>query len=166
LSATSIIGDVIRFVVVAALVMLAAGCGGSTQSGATTTSGKGAQLAFSHCMRSHGVPNFPDPDPNGEFPTFHTGVSKQASSAANDVCKHLLPSGGGGGANSQAGGLKFTFALKVARCMRLHGFPGYPDPSPSHGISFDGTGIDTRSPQFQTASTNCEKLERKALGLP
>jgi hypothetical protein len=164
LSTTSIIGDVIRFVIVATLVMVAAGCGGSPSS--QGTSDKSAQIAFSHCMRSHGVPNFPDPDPQGDFPTFHTGVSKQASSAANDVCKHLLPSGGGGGMNTQAGRLKFAFALKVARCMRLHGFPGYPDPSPSHGISFDGTGIDPRSPQFQTASTNCEKQERKALGLP
>ena len=56
--------------------------------------------------------------------------------------------------------------------MRSHGFPTYPDPtnsSPSSqgsGTRFDGTGIDTKSPQFQTAETGCEKQARKALGLP
>jgi hypothetical protein len=56
--------------------------------------------------------------------------------------------------------------------MRSHRFPTYPDPataSPSSqgsGTRFDGTGIDTKSPQFQTAETNCEKQVRKALGLP
>ncbi len=45
-------------------------------------------------MRSHGVPSFPDPDPQGDFPPFHTGVSKQTSVAANDACKHLLSRGG------------------------------------------------------------------------
>ena len=55
--------------------------------------------------------------------------------------------------------------------MRAHGFPTYPDPpnaSPSSqgsGTRFDGTGINTKSPRFQSAETNCEKLERKALGL-
>jgi hypothetical protein len=73
-----------------------------------------------------------------------------------------------------AGGdqLKLAFALQVARCMRSHRFSTYPDPatpSPSSqgsGTRFDGTGIDTKSPQFQTAETNCEKQVRKALGLP
>ena len=74
---------------------------------------------------------------------------------------------------AQTGGdqKKLAFALKVARCMRSHGFPTYPDPpnaSPSSqgsGTRFDGTGINPKSPHFQTAETNCEKLERKALGL-
>ena len=83
------------------------------------------------------------------------------------VCKHLLPSGGGAG--TQGRQQKLAFALKVARCMRSHGYPTYPDPSASSqgsGTRFDGTGIDTKSPQFQTAETNCEKQARKALGLP
>jgi hypothetical protein len=56
--------------------------------------------------------------------------------------------------------------------MRLHRFPAYPDPttsSPSSqgsGTRFAGTGIDTKSPQFQTAELNCEKQAKKALGLP
>ena len=67
---------------------------------------------------------------------------------------------------------KLAFALTVARCMRAHGFPTYPDPatarssSQGSGTRFEGTGIDLKSAKFQTAETNCEKQARKALGLP
>jgi hypothetical protein len=145
------------------------------QSGPSSTTSaqsadKEAALAFSRCMRSHGEPNFPDPDPQGNFPPFETGVSKQTSGAANDTCKHVLPGGGGAGARGDQ--QKLAFALKVARCMRSHGFPSYPDPTTSSpsgqgsGTRFAGTGIDTKSPQFQEAETSCEKQVRKALGLP
>jgi len=124
-------------------------------------------------MRSHGVPSFPDPDAQGEFPPFSTGVSKQTSVAANETCKNLLPSGGGSSAGTrEAAQQKLAFALTVARCMRSHGFPTYPDPgapssaSQGGGTSFDGTGIDPRSPHFQLVETSCEKHARQVLGLP
>jgi hypothetical protein len=152
-----------RFVVIAATVVaLLAACGGSPSSPASTSPAQSA-LAFSHCMRSHGVPNFPDPDAQGNFPQFSTGVSKQISSAANDACKHLLSRGGGTGTPRERQ-QKLVFGLKVAQCLRMHGFPTFPDPS---GSSLrKPPGIDLSSPQFQTAETNCEKQERKALGLP
>ena len=178
--------------VTAAMTSLAVACGGSpgsdvahlhstttpTQSSPSSTSSAqsgyvDSALVFSRCMRAHGVSNFPDPDAQGNFPPFQAGVSKQTSTAAGDACKHLLPSGGGGGgAGTRGDQQKLAFALTVARCMRSHGFPTYPDPtnsSPSSqgsGTRFAGTGIDTKSPQFQTAEMNCEKLARKALGLP
>ena len=124
-------------------------------------------------MRSHGVPNFPDPDAQGTFQPFNTGVSKQISTAANDACEHLLPSsGGGGGAGRRGDQQKLAFGLRSARCMRSHGYPSYPDPpnanasSQGSGTRFEGTGIDTKSPRFQTTETVCEKQARKALGLP
>ena len=52
------------------LALLAAGCGGGGSPGdhvAQLGAGPGAKgkyvasLAYSRCMRSHGVPNFPDP---------------------------------------------------------------------------------------------------------
>jgi hypothetical protein len=170
------------------LSLLASACGGSpashvAQLGSATTSTRSnppatssaqpareeAALAFARCMRAHGVSSFPDPDAQGNFPPFRTDVSKQASTAANDACTHLLPSGGGGGAGTQGDEQKLAFALKVAGCMRAHGFPTYPDPTTSNqgtGIRFDGTGIDTKSAHFQASETACEKQSRKALGLP
>jgi hypothetical protein len=164
-------------IITAALAVPAAGCGGSPSAGGSGGSTEGGStrspsaVAYSACMRSHGVPNFPDPDSEGNFPSFQTGVSKQTSAAASAACKHLLASGGagGGGARTQGDQQKLAFALHVARCMRSHGFPAYPDPTTSSqgtGTRFGGTGIDTKSRQFQTAEPNCEQVARKALGLP
>ena len=124
-------------------------------------------------MRSHGVPNFPDPDSEGHFPpqSSASDQAKQASLSAQEACKNLLPSGGGG-AGTRGDQQKLAFALKTARCVRSHGFPTYPDPStpsPSSqgsGTRFHGTGIDTKSPQFQTTEITCETQARKVLGLP
>jgi len=119
-------------------------------------------------MRSHGVSNFPDTDPQGNFPPVPPGVPEQTFATAKYACVLLLSHGGGGGAETGGDQQKIGFALKVARCMRSHGFPTYPDPTTSSqgsGTRFDGTGIDTKSPQFQTAEINCEKQGRKALGV-
>jgi hypothetical protein len=164
--------NLFAIIAAAGLAVLAAACGGSSSShvaqlGSTTTRTQStyadAALAFSHCMRSHGVPNFPDPDSQGNFPAFHTGVSKETSMAADEGCRHLLPRGGDTGTPQQRLE-KLVFGLKVARCVRRHGFPTFPDPSGSSQAS--PPGIDLNSPQFQTAETGCEKQVRKALGLP
>lgn len=160
----------------AGLSLLLTACGGSsspgvaalgtTSSSVTTTttgqSGQAAALSFSSCMRSHGVPNFPDPDAQWNFPSFETGVSKQTSAAASDACKHLMRNGGTG--TPQQRRQKFAFALKVAQCLRKHGYPTFPDPTGS-GQRIP-PGIDTQSPQFQMVETSCEQQEQKALGLP
>jgi hypothetical protein len=143
---------------------------GPTQtSPSSTTSGalahQDAPLAFSRCMRSHGVPNFPDPDGQGTLPPLTQqalGVSKQASLVAQHACEHLL-AGGGSTATPQQRQQKFTVALKVARCMRTHGFPTYPDPSASSQAL--PRGIDPASPGFQSALTGCETQARHSLGL-
>jgi subtilase family serine protease len=93
-------------VAVAALSLLAAGCGGggsprvasvASSTTAATTTQNGA-VAFSRCMRSHGVPNFHDPPPIGARtpkPTLEQlGVSEAQFRAAKSACSHLLPTGG------------------------------------------------------------------------
>ena len=130
-----------------------------------------AELAYARCMRSHGVLNFPDPNADGQFPPFPPDVSAQISAAAQHTCKHLLPHGGGGPV-TQGDQQKTALALKVAHCMRAHGFPTYPDPpgpgasSQGSGTRFDGTGIDTKSPRFQATETACERQSRRQLGIP
>ena len=63
----------------AGLALLAAACGGSPSStgpGGSSNAGGPASsqaasskaVAFSHCMRSHGVPAFPDPTRRGGVP--------------------------------------------------------------------------------------------------
>jgi hypothetical protein len=150
-------------VVLAALSLLASACGGSGAAADDTAAARQSRaVAFSRCMRSHGVPSFPDPRADGSFPSFQSDVSKQVSVAANEACKHLLPSGGS--ATPQERQQKVAFALHVARCLRAHGYPAFPDPT-SAGQRVP-PGIDTSSPRFQAAETGCESAARKALGLP
>jgi hypothetical protein len=51
-------------------------------------------LQFSQCVRSHGVPNFPDPDGSGRIPDPATGGINQGSpqfQAANVACAQYRP---------------------------------------------------------------------------
>jgi hypothetical protein len=148
------------------LSLIAAGCGGSSANGDTTTgqsSHVADALSFARCMRSHGVPHFPDPRPDGSFPPFSTGVSKQISSAANDTCKQRIRSGVT--ATPQQRQTKLAFGVKVAECMRTHGYPTLPDPT-ALGSNALPAGIDANSPRFQSTETDCENQASKALGLP
>jgi hypothetical protein len=136
-----------------------------TSVASTTSAQLRAELAYARCMRAHGVTNFPDPNSQGDFPPFRTGVSKQASEATQRACQHLLPAGyAGTGGRSPA--QKVEFSLKVAQCLRTHGFPNFPDANSSGQFNFSGTGIDANSPHFQSTETACEKRARRALGIP
>ena len=156
-----------RVLLAIGIALLAAACGDRSPSVASpATAHANASIAFARCMRAHGVPGFPDPDASGAFPPFSTGVSKQVSSAANDTCEHLLPRDRAGGSGAGGQQKKLAFALKVAQCVRRHGYPAFPDPSGEGGSQIAGTGIDIRSSRFQAAETGCEQQARKAFGLP
>jgi hypothetical protein len=117
-------------------------------------------------MHADGVQNFPDPDAQGNFPPLTQqalGVWKQTSLTAQQACKHLLSSGGT--ATPQQRQQKIAFGVKVAECLRAHGYASFPDPT-GLGSQALPSGIDTNSPQFQTAETRCERQVQKALGLP
>lgn len=87
-------------VVVTTAAMLIAGCGVvhiSLGVGPAPVSSAAyrANLAYAHCMRSHGAPNFPIPSP-GE--SFHISGHPPAHvhgrmARANQACEHLLPRG-------------------------------------------------------------------------
>lgn len=76
--------------------------GGSLSGGSATSSGGGgsnssAELAFAHCMQTHGVPSFPDPSSNGALgiPQGVDANSPQFKSAFQ-ACDSLLPNNGAG----------------------------------------------------------------------
>jgi hypothetical protein len=79
----------------AALGLLAAACSGSPSSagsGGSTAAGGSAgspsAVAYSACMRSHGVPNFPDPSSSGQVPKpdpLQLGVSTPGSRPPKDL---------------------------------------------------------------------------------
>jgi hypothetical protein len=159
---------------IAACSLLAAGCGGAGSpglaGGAATTSATTAAaattqngpLAFARCMRSHGLPKWPDPISGGVFDKTtlrQTGYSVGQVRAVEDgPCNHLL------GAVSHQGPT-ITAAdrvdyLKAAACMRTHGFPGFPDPTfQDSGVQLAvPPSIDQDSSRFTSAATICTKL--------
>jgi hypothetical protein len=123
-------------IIAAALALLAAACGGSPSSaGSGSPAARGSAsspspLAFSRCMRSHGVPNFPDPNSSGLLPKNQVAqltAGNPQFPAAHRACEHLLPNGG---QPTQAQVQQAWNDMRIfARCMRSHGVPNWPDPA-------------------------------------
>jgi hypothetical protein len=149
---------------VACVTLLAAGCGGGGKQGGGSSSAYTDALAYAHCMRAHGVGNWPDPTSSGDFLLKGNSQTNPADSpdytSANKACGHLLPNRGRPTA-AQTQKVEAE-ALKYARCMRAHGVPNFPDPdpNPNHaGINLGGTeSIDHSAPQFQAAMKACRSL--------
>ena len=154
----------------ALLGLLATACGGgSSHARAGGPTHVQAALAYARCMRAHGVPDFPDPDSNGQFNVDPQSASSQET-AADHVCHHLLS---GGGRQGDAAMQQHMLAqlVRYARCMRAHGVPNFPDPQTSGGgvgqsagVGFNAPGIDMNSPQYQAANHACQSLMAHAKG--
>jgi hypothetical protein len=166
----------------AAITALMTGCGGSSSGGATGVANvspsagasaaaqstgsskapsraeaKAAGLAYSTCMRAHGVSAFPDPDSNGGTALNGDTVNLNSPTfkAANTACQPLLgapPPGGGESSQDK------TAALKYAACMRQHGVAKFPDPNADGGLDIDASqlGMDPNSPTFKSADQACQ----------
>lgn len=176
---------------VLALLLLSA-CGGSSNSSSVATLAPGGSsasprpsasssaqsgdvqkqaLAYSQCMREHGIANFPDPviegggmsltlDPNslGFDPTSPT------FKAALEACQTLFPLPQGGQATLDPAG--YEKALKFAQCMRANGVANFPDPVQpnSSGPVFqtggpgDANALGPDSPVMQSAMKACASL--------
>ena len=180
----------------AALALLAAACGGSGSSagsggsphaGGSSSSPSG--VAYSACVRSHGVPNFPDPDSSGQVPKAdpqQLGVSNSHLQAAQRACQHLYPTTGGafqqqtqqceetGDCPQALVQQVLTTQRKYARCMRSHGVPNFPDPTidsqgrPYFNVSRAGLSSQyTHSSPFESKDRECERLvSGSSVGVP
>ena len=185
---------VAAIVATATLALLAACSGGassitsSDSPNAAASSMSPSAVAYSACMRSHGVPNFPDPDSDGQLPKAdapHLGVSSSQLRASQETCKRVLPRNGGViNANSiqqcmEAGDCPQPLAQQVlseersfALCMRSRGVPNWPDPSidsegrPVFVISISKLGFDPYSREVWAKGDRCSHLMPGLAGLP
>jgi hypothetical protein len=124
-------------------------------------------------MRSHGVPNFPDPDSSGSIPGGKSTLKQLAASnsryqAATAACQDLWPYQAPTQAQQRQ---QLTDDLKFAQCMRSHGLPDFPDPTTSDGhvefvISVSRDGFDPHSPQILAKAHECEHVLPAGTGLP
>jgi hypothetical protein len=141
--------------------LAAAACSGGPPAAAAGSSIYQKTVAYAQCMRSHGVPDFPDPNSQGKLivaaPNLH--VSPQQAQSADQACRHLLPNGGNETAAQKRNDL--SQSLKFAACMRAHGEPKFSDPVMVNGNVMQhlaGDGIDMSSPQYKSAWQACQSL--------
>ena len=119
-------------------------------------------IAFARCMRSAGVPKWPDPNGSGAFDKSkltpqQLGVGMSRVQAAQSACNHLLPNGGSGPNLARVQYLT-ALGLRYARCMRRDGVPNLPDPGRDGRIPDPATvGINQGSPKFKAANQACGK---------
>jgi hypothetical protein len=163
--------------IAAAIALLTSACGGSSSpgsgSGATTNGSTASAVAFSSCMRAHGVPKFPDPV-GGAIPKLDLrglGVSNGQFQTAQTACRSLLPTHDVEDAVTECLSTGdcpqalfheiMSQGLSFARCMRADGVPAWPDPSrdPDNGAPvFDFMnvhGIDSRSTSVERVMNRC-----------
>lgn len=175
-------------IAMAALALLTGACSGGPpassphgagSASASTAGGATAQLvAYSQCMRSHGVPSYPDPanggPPKGSAQQF--GVSTAQFQAAQSTCQHLLPTAQsfqqqvqqcmlGGNCPQALVQQILTAGRKFAECMRAHGVPNWPDPTigslgrPVFNLTATGiTHSQTHSGPLAAKMAECQRL--------
>jgi hypothetical protein len=153
---------------IVAVSLLVAGCGGGSSTTAATTAQSGL-VAYSHCMRAHGVTNFPDPDSSGGIPKEKIVplVNSPQFGVAQSDCERLMPSGGlGPPETAQQARTRLADALSFARCMRSRGVTRFPDPTARGDLSVSmvqAQGIDVRSPAVLQAVQSCLPASHGAL---
>ena len=97
---------------------------GSAQNGAQKAAP--AAYAYARCMRTHGVPDFPDPNAKGEY-AYGVSVTPAVFTKAVDACKALEPPGA---LSSKRTPAQQTASLRFAQCVRDNGVKDFPDPAP------------------------------------
>jgi hypothetical protein len=163
-----------------AVAVLAAGCGGgskspsspdSSSSGGNVSQARAQYLANASCMRSHGVPGYPDPQISSSAGRLSVGISpgsanpdSPAFKSADRACHHLLLNGGvqrgAGGSSAQQQAQDVVFA----DCVRSHGVPSFPDPDHDGAFTLPAT-INEQAPAFLGAMNACQKVQPSSLSI-
>lgn len=121
----------------------------------------GVTLEYSRCMQSHGVPNFPDPNGEGQV-SFSFDPNSTPFNNAQKACAKYSPGGGKPPTPAQQE-KALANALKFSRCMRAHGIKDFPDPTtgPDGAIGFQlKDGIRPNSALMRSAQRACQSILR------
>jgi len=151
-----------------------AGAGSSAPPTASSSASVlGSALAYSQCMRNHGIGDFPDPDSSGtinlkDLPNqgSHPDLQPDGSrfQAAERACQSLQPTEPAAQQRRDA-----AQALEWSQCMRAHGVADFPDPDSTgdiHVASIRAAGIDVSSSQFQAAANACRHYQPNTIRVP
>jgi len=128
----------VRTAIAFGLAVSLAACGSSPTPGTSTSQASESTIyrdaiAFSNCVRSHGLPAFPDPDADGDIPKAKVLPLSHAPALrdATRACSKLMPTaaGRGGVLTSREIAQLRNGMVKFASCIRSDGVTTWPDPS-------------------------------------
>jgi hypothetical protein len=138
-----------------------AAAGGSGSAGATPLA---QAVTYARCVRSHGVPNFPDPvqTPDGGYGYRTSGIDPNSSAfqGALQACRGLPSPWNSTG--QQLTAAQQQAWLTWAQCVRTHGMPKFPDPTFS-GTAVHDSALGSSSPLLQSAMDAC-RSQRPSVG--
>jgi hypothetical protein len=147
----------------AAVAALVVGCSDASPTGhqqptATSTADMLAVWRdFAACARTHGVPDLPDPTigPDGKvvFPGFENRSAPDSVRAGCQQILDRLPADG----RPSAAPTDIPALLRFAACMRVHGFPDWPDPQ-ANGTFPAGQLPNKKTPALISAMQACDSL--------
>jgi hypothetical protein len=145
-----------------------AAAGSAAPSSSATSDSDQQLLAYSQCMRDHGLASFPDPQfSNGRARLSNlegTGIDQNSPMfrAADTACTPLLPTAPPAARQpmspqDQAKWLQFT------QCIRSHGVPNWPDPDFTNGgpkplFDLSGAGLNGPSATVDAATEACRSV--------
>ena len=152
-----------------AVSLFFAGCGGGdpAAAGSSRADMRQAALKYAQCMRKHGI-DMPDPQFSKGGMSMRIGgpgadkVPKATMDAAQQACQKILESVKPPTQSKAAIAKERKAALKMAQCMREHGFD-FPDPQfDANGgiqqrIGGPGSGSKPDDPRFRQAMQTCAK---------
>lgn len=170
------------------LALVTAACGGGsssaagTASAASTAPAAGAspvssayvadKLALAQCLRAHGIPNYPDPNAEGqEPPDSKQLITTTQGQAAVGACIPVSSRVHGDVAAENQ--VVMAEYLRFAQCMRSSGLPEFPDPTYSQTegrveflLSSSQDGFDPHSPQVLAKARACVRVLPAGSSLP
>jgi hypothetical protein len=151
----------------ASLFLAACGGGGTGTAGSSRAEMRDAALKYAQCMRKHGI-DMPDPKFNGGGMSMQIGgpdskrIPKATMDEAQRACRKIMESVKPPSMSKEDQAKAKASALKMARCMREHGYD-FPDPQFSSDggirqrIGGPGSNLNAEDPRFQQTMQTCAK---------
>jgi hypothetical protein len=142
---------VLALLVVPLLVLAA--CGQNNPNGVTSVDKAAAVRAYAQCIRDNGVPDFPDPDADGQLRgPAHEKAGDPKFRAAQEKCRGLAP----GGEHQRSDPATVEQMRQFSQCMRDNGLPDFPDPDADGRLR--GAGHEQQDdPTFRAAMQTCRQ---------
>ena len=146
-----------------------------TTSSVTSAPPNDALHAAGQCLREHGLPNVPDPVVATDGPAKGQGIlDKSALKADADglvdqaitACKAAIAAADIATSQNSTNisQQELQARLALARCIRAHGVPNFPDPNPTTGDVSPPPGLSKNSPSILAAIQACPS-QAQAAGL-